>query len=362
VCEQDLGCLADDDCAPSALCNVPTNACVPRCTDETRDKVCAAGQKCVESRCADCADPSDCPGGLVCDRRQLRCLADPSSRCANTRDCAVGLVCSKATGFCTVQPGPCSSNEDCLPDQRCDAARGACLARACPADRFEPNQDASAARTLVAGTTPGLTLCERQQDWYSLALARGDRIGLFVDADALLESTMDTRLLDAAGRTRAAGALALDYTVARDGSYALRLQSTDAYVEYGLRLLVGKGTPCDDDRFEPNDDLSSAAGIHAPGELDKLTLCGLDVDYFLVDVPAAAGLRVELDYAPTEGAADLVAYTADGKAELGRSLVVAPSQTIELTAAQAQGGVAVKVAAQDAGAHAEYVLRVIHER
>lgn len=361
VCEEDLGCLADADCAASELCNVPTNACVPRCTPESQAAVCAEGWKCVESRCSECADSSDCPGGLVCDRGKLQCALDPSQRCASDRDCAVGTVCTKATGFCTVPPRPCSSNEDCLPDQRCDVARGTCAARACPADRFEPNPDAAHATPLAEGSYAGLTLCEREEDWYSLSLVRGDRIALTVDADPLFESTLEASLLDAGGRALARGALALDYTAARAGVYDLRLRSTDAYVEYGLRLLVGKGTPCDDDRFEPDDDLPSAAALPGPGDYDKLTLCGLDTDYFRVEVPEGTALRIELDSNPTEGAANLVAYSPDGKAELARSPQLAPVQTVRVAADQARGGVVVKVAAQDSGAHAEYVLRVSYE-
>jgi Cys-rich repeat protein len=358
VCEEDLGCLADADCAAGELCNVPTNACVPKCTPESQPSVCAPGQKCVESRCSECADSSDCPGGLVCDLGKLQCALDPSSRCATDRDCAVGLVCTKATGFCTVPPRPCSSNEDCLSGQRCDVAKGTCAARACPPDRFEPNPDAAHATSLAEGSAAGLTLCDREEDWFAMSLVRGDRISLTVDADPLFESTLETSLLDAAGRALAQGALALDYTVSRPGTYGLRLRSSDAYVEYGLRLLIGKGTPCDDDRFEPDDDLASAAVLPGAGDYDKLTLCGLDVDLFRIEVPQGKGLKVELESDPTEGAADLVVTSADGKTELARSLLLAPLQIAEVAAEKAQGAVVVKVAAQDASAHAEYVLRV----
>ncbi len=361
VCEQDLGCLIDDDCAAAELCNVPTHACVARCTADTAATVCAAGKKCVQDRCSDCADSSDCPGDLVCDLGKLQCALDPSSRCSSDRDCAVGYVCTTATGYCTVPPQPCSSNEDCLSSQRCDAATGACAARSCPADRFEPNGDAAHATPLAEGTLSGLTLCDREQDWYSLSLARGDRISLTVEADPLFETTLSAALLDPGGRVRAQGALALDYTASLAGTYDVRLQSTDAYVEYGLRLLIGKGTPCDDDRFEPDDDLLSAAALPGPGDYAALTLCGLDVDFFRVAVPAGQGLKVELDSDPTQGAADLAAYSADGATELAQSPQLAPAQVMEVPAEKAQGGVLVKVSAEDSGAHAAYVLRVSYE-
>ena len=48
VCDEDLGCSANEDCASTEVCNVGSHLCVPRCTAETQADVCAGGEKCVE--------------------------------------------------------------------------------------------------------------------------------------------------------------------------------------------------------------------------------------------------------------------------------------------------------------------------
>ena len=362
VCEEDVGCLSDADCLDVELCNVPTNACVLRCTSETQGQICTAGQQCLDSRCTDCADSSDCPGGMVCDRDRLSCVVDGSARCLSNRDCAVGLVCNLAAGFCTQSPPPCLSNEDCLANERCDVAAGKCVLRACQPDRFEPNSSQEEAKPLVAGDYPGLTLCDKAQDWFSVKLTRGDRLDVFVDADPLLQDVVDTRLLDPTGRALAQGKLALDKTVANDATYFLRLQSTDVFVEYGLRIGISRGTPCDDDRFEPNDVAASATPIHDQGDYDKLTLCGLDQDWFLVDVPAGKGFSVAMHYEPTAGAADLLALALDGTTVLGRNDATAAVQTVAVDAAAITGGkVLVLVRSIDDRALDEYWLHLAYE-
>ncbi|MGC4121799.1 MAG: hypothetical protein QM765_45920 [Myxococcales bacterium] len=362
VCEEDIGCLSDKDCSTGELCNVPTNACVLRCSEETQATVCGAGQKCLDSRCTDCADSSDCPGGMVCDRGRLTCVVDGSARCLSDRDCSAGLTCNRATGFCTPTPPPCLSNEDCFSDERCDIAAGKCVKRACQPDRYEPNAAMAEAAPIVSGDYANLTLCDGEQDWYSVKLTRGDRFDVFVDADPLFQDVMDTRLLDGTGRVLGQGALALDRTVSLDGTYYLRMQTSDAFVDYGLRIAISRGTPCDDDAFEPNDTAASAASLHDQGDYDKLTVCGLDRDWFLLDVPAGKKLRVELNYVPTEGAADLFVFAKDGTTQLGADQVTNPVQTVVVEAAAiVDGQVLIEVASLDERASAEYWLHVAYE-
>jgi hypothetical protein len=359
VCEEDIGCLADADCAPAELCATALHRCEPRCTPETEGEICAAGQRCFESRCADCAGPADCPGGMVCDPGLLECVVEGQDRCLSDRDCPVGLVCNRATRFCTTAPRPCLSNEDCLAGEACDVGRGKCVPRACPPDRFEPNRDAASAKPILATQSyPDLTLCDRQPDWFALTVSRGDRVGVFVDANPLLDGVVEAVFLDDALRVLARGTLALDHVFARDGTAYLRMQATDAYVPYGLRLSLSRGTPCELDRFEPDDTPAAAVAVRTEGDLDALTLCGADQDFYAVDVPAGRGLRVEIHYDPLEGDADLFLYAPGGTALLGSSQTPDPVDAVELPAAEAEGGVLARVASQDSRAHDTYLLRV----
>ncbi len=362
VCEEDVGCLRDADCAESELCNVPTNACVERCTAETKAEVCEAGQLCLENRCTDCGTDADCPGGMVCDKGRLGCVVDGSRRCLSDRDCAAGFTCDRAAGFCTSKVPPCLSNDDCLAGERCDLASGKCLVRACQPDRYEPNGSATEARGLTAGDFAGMTLCDGEQDWYSVKLTRGDRLDVFVDADPLLHDRFHSRIVDGQGRILAEGGLAVERTVSEDGTYFLRFESDDAFVVYGLRLAIARGTPCDDDRFEPNQTFAAAASLHAQGDYDKLTVCGRDQDWFRLDVPAEKGVRVELHYVPSEGAADLAVWTSDGVKLLAKNDATGPVESVVVPASEiADGQVLVQVASLDDRAHAEYFLRVVYE-
>jgi hypothetical protein len=217
------------------------------------------------------------------------------------------------------------------------------------------------AKPLIAGDYPGLTLCDGEQDWFSVKLSRGDRLDVFVDADPLFQYVVDTRLLDQTGRALAQGALALDHTVSADATYFLRLQASDPFVDYGLRLTISRGTPCDDDRFEPNDQAASATALHDQGDYDKLTLCGLDQDWFLLDVPSGDGLLAELHYQPTEGAADLFVYSPDGLTLLGRNSSTATVESVRVDpAAITSPQVLLQVASTDERAHAEYWLHLAY--
>jgi hypothetical protein len=359
VCEQDLGCLSDTDCAQAEICNVPSHACVTRCTAETVLDDCGLGQVCYEGRCSACATNADCPSGLACDLKLLQCVTDGSARCLSDRDCEVGLTCNAATGFCTSEPPPCLSDEDCLADERCEVSSGRCEPGSCQPDRWEPNDQRADAKQLAAGTFSGMTLCNREQDWYSLTMARGDRLDVFVDADPMLDGLLETRLLDAQGRVLVYGSLALDRTVAANGTYYLELQSTDSWVLYGLRLSISKGVPCDDDRFEPNDYKSMATSLNSAGEVDGLTICGPDVDYYFVRPPAGQGARIELHQEPTEGDLDLLVLAPDGVTELGRSETLEPVESVEIPAAQApEDGLIVRVGSDDDRAHASYYLTI----
>ncbi|MGI5862810.1 MAG: PPC domain-containing protein, partial [Myxococcales bacterium] len=360
VCEEDIGCLSDLDCSATEICNLPTHTCAVRCVAEDAAATCGPGRHCVDSRCSDCAESSDCPSGLVCDLEMLTCVIDGSERCLSDRDCEVGKTCNPATGFCTEKPPPCLSDDGCLPDERCEVASGRCLPRTCQPDRLEPNDDMGSAEPIAAGSYSQLTLCDHEQDWFSLELSRGDRVDVFVDANPLLEGALDARMLDAAGRTLSTGRLALSCTVADEGTYYLRMQSTDLWVEYGLRLSVSRGAPCDFDRFEDNDDPSAATVLPQAGDYDGLTICGTDQDFFALTVPPGAGARIELQHVPSEGDLDLFALTADGAIELARSATVAAVEAIELPASEIpeDGRILVKVASEDSRARSTYLLRI----
>ena len=99
--------------------------CGPKYPDCATDAHCKAkGEFCVDKKCAQCREASQCPNAstdpcVTCDKgacgRKAGC-------CANNLDCKSGQKCSETK--CVAQ---CGSDQDCPAGQSCDE-RGACIA------------------------------------------------------------------------------------------------------------------------------------------------------------------------------------------------------------------------------------------
>ena len=315
VCEEDLGCAEDADCGAGEVCNEGSHACVPRCTLETQQDVCLGGERCVNDVCVQCERDADCGVGLVCDAAG-KCGAAP--RCYQNRDCNVPLVCYVPTGQCVDKPPPCVSDETCGEDQRCDVGVGRCVPRACQPDQFEPNNDRATARPL----TPNkkyfeLTLCPGDFDYYAFTLARGDRLAINLDADSFSENTFTTVVQDASGRTLASGKLMADYVASASDTYYVGISTTDSYQPYDVNFFTTRGSPCDDDRWEPNDTPATATPLNTAGQVDG-AICPQDQDHFSVAVPSGRGVSVSLiNYSSSNGLLRLCLF--DGATELACS-------------------------------------------
>jgi hypothetical protein len=321
VCEEDLGCSTDDDCSAGELCNTGSRACVPRCTVDTQSEVCSAGERCVSEQCVQCTSNAECGVGLVCDAAG-RCSA--GSRCYTDRDCSVPLVCLVQTGACLPKTPPCLSNDTCAADQRCDVPSGRCIAKTCQPDRYEANNDEAHAFNVAPGTYRGLTLCTADVDWYAVSLARGDQLGVNLDADLFSEFTFSTVIKDVTGRTLAGGRLLVSYVAPVPAKYYVVISTTDQFQGYDVTFLKSRGTPCDDDASEPNDSASQPTLLNSATQADGI-ICPQDQDWFRTTVPAAHGLKVSLiNYDSGRGLLRLCIFSADGLTQLGCSAELAP--------------------------------------
>jgi hypothetical protein len=290
VCEEDLGCTDNGDCGAAEVCNVGSHACVPRCTVETQNDVCLGGEKCAVDHCVQCTVAADCGVGLSCDAAG-KCAS--GQRCYLDRDCKVPKVCYLQTGTCVDKLPPCLSDENCATDKRCNVGSGKCVPRACQPDRYEPNNDPAHAYGVAAARYTDLTLCAGDVDTYSIPLARGDQLGVNVDADPFSENNFSTVVRDSTGRTLAAGKLLVSYVAPAPATYYVAISSIDPYQLYDVTFLLSRGTPCDDDGYEPNDTPAQATAVNSATSLDA-AICPQDQDYFSLAVPAGKGARVSL--------------------------------------------------------------------
>jgi hypothetical protein len=325
VCEEDLGCSSDVDCSPLEICNTGSRQCQPRCTPETQGDVCAGGQRCVDQKCVQCASDVECGPGLTCDAAG-NCTA--GARCYTDRDCSVPLVCLVQTGACLPKAPACTSDDSCAGNQRCDVASGRCLARDCQPDRYEPNNDETKAFGVAPGPYRGLTLCPGDADWFSIALARGDLLGVNVDADPFAENNFSTVVKDATGRTVAGGRLLVSYVAPVPATYFVVVSTIDPFQPYDLTFLKSRGTPCDDDLLEPNDSAAQPTLLNTTTTADG-RICPQDQDWFRATVPAGKGVRVRLtNYNAGAGLLRLCLFQADGQALLACNADVAPAITV----------------------------------
>lgn len=326
VCEEDIGCFNNSDCAEGDVCNPGTGACEMGCTAETEQVVCGIRQHCADGRCVECAGDGDCGPGLSCNVKAGRC-AGPSM-CFSDRECGAGTICNRATSTCTEPPAPCDSDDDCLDDERCDLARGRCLAAECRPDQYEPNDNPEGASSIVAGVIRDLTLCGQQdEDWFRIALRAGDRININVETDLLAAGGLDVQLRDGSGRILKSNPLLVDHSVAVAADYFIRVVTADVQARYALHILVVRGVPCSDDTYEPNNEPSQAATL-APGTHSNLQACPGDPDWYVVDVPAGRTIGASLTHDPLRGDLDLFLLDSDGRTQLASSRTVDPVEEV----------------------------------
>ncbi len=328
VCEEDLGCSINEDCSPGELCNTGSRQCQPRCTPETQVDVCAASQRCIEQKCVQCTMSAECDPGLECD---LAGNCSAPARCYTDRDCPLPLVC-QPTGACLPKRPPCSSDDTCAINQRCDVPSGRCIARDCQPDRYEPNNDDVRAFGVAPGPYRNLTLCPADVDWYSIGLSRGDLLGVNVDADPFAENNFTTVVKDSTGRTLAGGRLLVSYVAPVPARYFVVISTIDPFQTYDVTFLKSRGTPCDDDTHEPNDTSTQPTLLNTSTQADG-RICPQDQDWFRSTVPAGQGVRVRLiNYDAGAGLLRVCLFQANGTTLIACSADLMPSITVPATA------------------------------
>jgi hypothetical protein len=107
------------------------------------------------------------------------------------------------------------------------------------------------------------------------------------------------------------------FVAALAGTYTVRVATSASPQGYDIGFFLSRGKPCDDDRQEPNDTLSTATA-YVPGTQVEGAICPQDVDHFTLSVPQGRGVRATLtNYVAASGLLRLCLF--DGPRELGCS-------------------------------------------
>jgi len=351
VCEEDLGCGDDLECAEGEVCNERTGQCEIACTPENQAEVCRAREICVDGHCVECVSDEDCTLGLVCDGG--RCIAEGT--CFTDRDCPAGQVCNRRIRICTEPPPPCTSDNECLPDERCDVADGQCRLRACQPDQDAPNGTQEQAVLIGQGERRNLVVCENEEKWYRLELSEGDRISIVINTDALSMTGFEAQFRTADGLVLATSTHEIKLTVNQTADYFLRIRTRNERVYYSLDVLVAKGRPCRNDDFEPNDEVHMATKLVA-GVQPGLVICPADTDWYEIEVPVGQGLTATL-LQEDLGNLELELYDGDGSTLLSRDDSTSMEKQVKATRLD-RGRAFLRVRASDSRTENGYGLQI----
>ncbi len=86
------------------------------------------GKICIEGRCQECGQDTDCKAGFVC--RDLKCV--PRPECEKDADCPGGKTCQEGRCVAMAPKAECEKDADCGAGKACEA--GKCVAAAAAAD------------------------------------------------------------------------------------------------------------------------------------------------------------------------------------------------------------------------------------
>jgi hypothetical protein len=148
-------------------------------------------------------------------------------------------------------------------------------------------------------------------------LQRGDQLGVNVEGDPFAEFSFSTVILDGSGRVLASGRMLALFVAALPGTYTVRVSTLAPAQRYDVGFFLSRGTPCDDDRQEPND-TPVTAKPYVLGTVVDGVICPQDWDHFTLSVPEGRGARASLtNYSAASGLLRLCLF--DGATELGCS-------------------------------------------
>jgi hypothetical protein len=183
-------------------------------------------------------------------------------------------------------------------------------------DRFEPNDTRANAVTIQAGVYDSLRIvAPGDSDWYALELPAGKRtIDVSIECRGTAAQKVHAALYRDSSGTRLAheygsDPLAISYTSQAPATYYVLV------LPYSYEMTVVNGdtsgnripytmdvaitTQIDNDRFESNDTIATAATLQ-PGHYTGLNASNYDDDWYEITIDSAGHTALTLDYTPYE--------------------------------------------------------------
>ncbi|MBL8786603.1 MAG: hypothetical protein JNJ59_16990 [Deltaproteobacteria bacterium] len=240
-------------------------------------------------------------------------------------------------------------------------------------DRFEDNDTAETAKTVTPGPVPDLKLCPADDDWYSVTLAEGESLFLYLQTDKKEDEDekrpegapappppVAVTVYDETGKERASGAPAEQARISTllmpgAGRYLIKVSqlpgvAPEAAFEGRYHLQVEVVPPCPegDDRFEDNDRVEDAtdlleaskpaagAGGAQPQQQGPpvvfARVCPGDVDWWKVTSDGKTPQIASLVFDHGQGDLALTLYDETGTTSLASSDQSAPDKNGEAVA------------------------------
>ena len=323
------------NCPSGEFCDVDGSFTQPG--DEYDSFVCTRG--CTSE--ADCNTILNDPNGdYACI--DLICI----EKCEVVDDCAAGQICTGQPQICQ----GCSENDDCPATQDCDFTQGyseqdianpelgLCVNKppACPPDGYGKNQSLAQAYRIETfpfvadGTMPDIQqpyFCQEnnlQGEWFVVAATPGKVITVSLTYQAM-GANLDVALLNSLGSPLVAadrpptidqGMESLTYGVANGSDFYIHVRGGIGLpkIPYTLIVDVADPPPCVDDVFEENDTEATAAALPEDVDHEALQVCGLDRDFYQIEVASNQVVRVETVAPVRAGEVDIFVTTLAGGA------------------------------------------------
>lgn len=203
----------------------------------------------------------------------------------------------------------------------------------CQEDTFSPNQYADEAVMVPPSTYKQLAACPGKDDWFAIGLNGGETLAVTVSPG----SGLQLQLLDPGGATLCSGqpqggSTDLACPIPEAGDYRFKVANVgNTALNYDLEVAVTPPPgPCQDDRFESNDEVAAGAKI-VNTTTTWLTACGMDADWFNFQGYSQDQVFIGLVFDQWAGDLKLTLMDSSGTSPLATTYSAAQQPYVEAT-------------------------------